>query len=180
MAGGCLVTKLHKGFGEFIADGLVEGRLPRVYGAQASGCAPIVRVVENGGDSIVPEIPNTVARSIAIGDPMDGLGAASTIRETGGWAAAVTDEALVSGIRLLAEHAGVFTETAGGVAMAGAKALADVGRLRRDDEVVVYITGNGLKTPEVLAESTAKLPLISANLEAVEELSGVAELQYSG
>jgi threonine synthase len=179
MAGGCLVTKLHKGFGEFITDGLVEGQVPRVYGTQACGCAPIVRLVESGGDSIKPEIPNTVARSIAIGDPMDGPGAATTIRETGGGAAAVTDEALVSGIRLLAEHAGIFTETAGGVAMAGAKTLADIGRLRSDDEVVIYITGNGLKTTEVLTETTVDSPLISPNLEEVEELNAVAEYQYS-
>ncbi len=179
MAGGCLVTKLHKGFGEFIADGIVEGRVPRVYGAQASGCAPIVRMVESGSNRIVPEIPNTVARSIAIGNPMDGAGAATTIRETGGWAAAVSDEALVSGIRLLAEHAGVFTETAGGVAMAGAKTLADVGRLQSTDEVVVYITGNGLKTTEVLTETKAGLPLILPNLAEVEELNAMAEAMCS-
>src|SRR5205823_14291407 len=114
MAGGSLLTKLKKGFGEFLDAGLVSGRTPRLYGAQAEGCAPIVRLVERGDETIVPEIPHTIARSIAIGNPADGLFAARAMRETGGWAAAVSDNALVAGIRLLAETSGIFTETAGG------------------------------------------------------------------
>src|SRR5438445_714285 len=122
MAGGSLVTKLHKGFGEFREAGLVTGELPRLYGAQAEGCAPIVRLVERGDDRIVPEIPKTIALSIAIGNPADGVYAARAIRATGGWAQAVTDAELVAGIRVLAEDAGVFAETAGGVTIAGALA----------------------------------------------------------
>src|SRR5207247_1828430 len=128
MAGGSLVTKLHKGFGEFREAGLVAGELPRLYGAQAEGCAPIVRLVERGDDRIVPEIPKTIALSIAIGNPADGMFAARAIRATGGWAQAVTDAELVAGIRVLAEDAGVFAETAGGVTVAAALARARGGR----------------------------------------------------
>jgi threonine synthase len=171
MAGGSLATKLHKGFGEFLSDGLVAGQMPRVYGAQASGCAPIVRLVERGTDRIEPEIPDTIARSIAIGNPADGAYAARIISESGGWAVAVSDEALVDGIQLLAKHAGVFTETAGGVTMAGAGSLAKVGRLRNTDEVVLYITGNGLKTTEAVADRLEHLPVISPTIGEVEKIA---------
>src|SRR6185436_21056412 len=121
-AGGSLVTKLDKGFKEFLAAGLVDGEVPRLYGTQAAGCAPIVNLVQSGGTELKPVIPNTIARSIAIGNPADGLFAAKAMRNTGGWAAAVTDADLVTGIRLLAETTGIFTETAGGVTVAGALA----------------------------------------------------------
>src|SRR5919106_436026 len=150
MAGGSLVTKLRRGFAEFQAAGLVDGSPPRLYGAQAEGCAPIVRLLESGGTDVIPERPNTIARSIAIGNPADGRYAARAMRESGGWGAAVSDTDLVAGIRLLAETAGVFTETAGGVTVAAALALARAGRLRPDDEVVLCITGNGLKTIEAM------------------------------
>src|SRR2546428_3498448 len=148
MAGGSLVTKLHKGFGEFREAGLVAGELPRLYGAQAEGCAPIVRLVERGDDRIVPEIPKTIALSIAIGNPADGVYAARAIRATGGWAQAVTDAELVAGIRVLAEDAGVFAETAGGVTIAAALALARGGRPPPPAEGVPCIPGHGLETIE--------------------------------
>src|SRR6266480_3413070 len=145
MAGGSLLSKLRKGFGEFLEAGLVRGKLPRLYGAQAAGCAPIVRLVERGSDAIEPELPKTICRSLAIGNPADGAFAARAMRETGGWAAAVSDPELVEGIRFLAEDTGVFAETAGGVTAAGALALARAGRLEPRDEVVLCITGHGLK-----------------------------------
>jgi len=120
MAGGSLVTKLRKGFREFAAAGLVSGGAPRIFGAQASGCAPIVRLVRENSDAVTPVVPQTIARSIAIGNPADGLFAKRAILESGGWAAAVSDAELVAGIRLLAEAAGIFTETAGGVTVAAA------------------------------------------------------------
>src|SRR2546425_1139645 len=129
MAGGSLLSKLRKGFGEFLEAGLVRGRPPRLYGAQAAGCAPIVRLVERGGDTLQPEVPQTICRSLAIGNPADGAFAARAMLETGGWAAAVSDPELVEGIRFLAEDTGVFAETAGGVTAAGAPALARAGRL---------------------------------------------------
>src|SRR5207249_4655722 len=122
MAGGSLVTKLEKGFKEFIADVLVSGKCPRLYGTQAAGCAPIVNLVQSGGTEIQPVKPNTIARSIAIGNPADGLFAARAMKATGGWAEKVSDADLVAGIQLLAETTGVFTETAGGVTVAGALA----------------------------------------------------------
>jgi threonine synthase len=153
MAGGSLVTKLRRGFSEFLAAGLVSGVAPRLYGAQASGCAPIVRLVESGGTDVVPEKTNTIARSIAIGNPADGRYAAKAIKESGGWAAAVSDEELVDGIRLLAETAGVFTETAGGVTIANLKRLAEQGVIRPEEEVVALVTGNGFKTVEAFEGS---------------------------
>lgn len=172
MAGGSLITKLAKGFGEFIDAGLVDAARPRLYGAQASGCAPIVRLVESGGEAIEPVIPHTVARSIAIGNPADGRFAAGVIRSTGGWAAAVSDEQLVAGIRLLAETTGIFTETAGGATVAGALELAAAGRLRPDDEVVLCITGHGLKTTEAPGETLPEAPIIAPRIRELEALYG--------
>ena len=167
MAGGSLVTKLHKGFGEFLTDRMVTGNTPRVFGTQAEGCAPIVRLVERGASKVEPVIPNTIARSIAIGNPADGPYAGRVIRESGGWAAAVSDTELVDGIRLLAEHAGVFTETAGGVTVAGAMVLARAGRLTAEDEVVLCITGNGLKTIEAVREELTYMPAIQPRVKEV-------------
>lgn len=170
MAGGALVTKLHRGFREFAEAELYEGSLPRLYGAQAAGCAPIVRRVERGTGRIAPEIPTTIARSLAIGNPADGLTAAHGIADTGGWAAAVADDELIAGIRLLAEATGIFTETAGGVTTAAAVRLAASGHLRPTDEVVLCITGNGLKTLDPLVEALPPAPVIAPKLSAVAAL----------
>ena len=172
MAGGSLVTKLGKGFGEFADAGLIGRQLPRIYGAQANGCSPIVRLVESGGEQIEPVVPNTIARSIAIGNPADGRFAADAIRKTGGWVAGVSDEDIVAGIRTLAETSGIFTETAGGATVAGAFALARAGRLGPDDEVVLCITGNGLKTVEALAGALPEAPIIAPRLRELEALHG--------
>jgi threonine synthase len=164
MAGGSLLTKLHKGFTEFRNAGLVTGDLPRLFGTQAEGCAPIVRLVRENTEVIQPVVPNTIARSLAIGSPADGVFAARAIRETYGWATAVSDEELISGIRLLAQTSGVFTETAGGVTVAGALALAASGHLKADDEVVLCITGNGLKTVDPLSDTIRDVPTIAPRL----------------
>ncbi len=170
MAGGSLVTKLRKGFHEFLECGLVAGRTPRLFGTQAAGCAPIVRLVEENTEVLQPVIPNTIARSLAIGSPADGVFASRAIRDTGGWAAAVTDEELSHGIRVLAETTGVFGETAGGVTVAGALALAASGHLRPDDEVVLCITGNGLKTVDAVPDVLSDLPTISPKLRELSAL----------
>jgi threonine synthase len=172
MAGGSLVTKLGKGFAEFARAGLVSGPRPRLYGAQANGCAPIVRLVESGGDQVVPVVPDTIARSIAIGNPADGRFAAEAIRGSGGWVAGVPDAEIVAGIRLLAETSGIFTETAGGATVAGALTLARAGRLTPDDEVVLCITGNGLKTIEALQGALPESPIIAPRLRELEALYG--------
>ena len=170
MAGGSVLTKLRKGFGEVLSAELATGRPPRLFGAQAEGCAPIVRHFERNDDRIIPEIPNTIARSIAIGNPADGVFAARAMRETGGSAQAVSDEALVAGIRLLAETTGIFTETAGGVTVAAALALAQRGELRPDDEVVLCITGNGLKTTEAVRDVLPEAPVIAPKVREVAAL----------
>ena len=170
MAGGSLVTKLDKGFREFGAAGLADGRPPRIFGAQASGCAPIVDLVKSGAERIEPVVPNTIARSIAIGNPADGRSAARAIRGSGGDAAAVTDEELLHGIRLLAQTTGVFTETAGGVTVAGALKLVRAGKLGPEDELVLCITGNGLKTVEAVQPVLPPAPIIDAKLREVAAL----------
>jgi threonine synthase len=170
MAGGSLVTKLHKGFGEFGDAGLVEGKAPKLFGAQAAGCAPIVNLVETNGTRVEPVVPNTIARSIAIGNPADGVKASKVIRSSGGWAAAVAEDAIVAGIRLLAETTGVFTETAGGVTVAATRELVHQGKLGSNDEVVLCITGNGLKTLETVETELAPAPLINPKLHEVEAL----------
>ena len=170
MAGGALVTKLHRGFREFADAGLASGPTPRIHGAQAAGCAPIVRLLERGDTRIAPEIPSTIARSLAIGNPADGLTAARAIVETGGWGAAVSDAAIVDGIRLLAETTGIFAETAGGVTTAAALALTQQGHLRADDEVVLCITGNGLKTLDPLVDALPAAPVIQPQLRSFAAL----------
>ena len=174
MAGGSLVTKLRKGFGEFLGAGLAEGTRPRIFGAQASGCAPIARLVERGDDEIVPEQPRTIARSIAIGNPADGRAAARIIRESGGWASHLDDDAIVAGIHTLAEDCGIFAETAGGTTVAAALALARSGHLRPDDELVLCITGHGLKTLEALGDVAARAPVIDPRLREVAALAAAA------
>ena len=146
MAGGSLIGRIHKAFGELGKLGLVEPRPVKIFGAQASGCAPIVRAVQAGREQIVPEKPNTIARSLAIGNPADGLFAARVIRDSGGWGAHVSDQEIIEGIRLLASCEGIFTETAGGVTVAAFRRLLEEGRIQADETAVLCITGNGLKT----------------------------------
>jgi threonine synthase len=171
MAGGSLVTRLDKGFRELGAAGLADGRPPRVFGAQASGCAPIVNLLQSGAEQIEPVVPSTIARSIAIGNPADGRFAAKAIRRSGGDAVAVTDEELLDGIRLLARTTGVFTETAGGVTVAGALKLARAGKLGAEDELVLCITGNGLKTVEAVQPVLPPAQVIDPKLREVAALA---------
>lgn len=170
MAGGSLVAKLAKGFGEFLDARLVHGVTPRLFGAQAEGCAPIVRLIHRGDATLVPEKPDTIARSLAIGNPADGRSAAQAILSSGGWGAAVSDAAIVEGIRLLAETTGIFGETAAGVTVAAARALARDGRLTADDEVVLCITGNGLKTTDALTGAINVPDPIAPRLSEVSAL----------
>lgn len=151
MAGGSLITKIHKGLKELERLGLLEDEVrTRLYGAQATGCNPITAAVKRGSQDIQPVKPSTIAKSLAIGNPADGYHAAGLIAESGGWSEDVTDEEIVAGIRLLAETEGVFTETAGGVTVAVTKKLIEQGRIKPTDLTVIAITGNGLKTPEAV------------------------------
>ncbi|MSR22430.1 MAG: threonine synthase [Gemmatimonadetes bacterium] len=174
MAGGSLITKLRKSFWELTKVGLVdEGPEPRIFGAQAAGCSPIVSALQRGERQVRPvQKPDTIARSLAIGNPADGLFALETMRETGGWGEAVSDEDIVRGIGTLATLEGVFTETAGGVTVSAAARLALDGRLAPGGPTVLCITGNGLKTPEA-ARSTFRLEdPIQPRLSEVERLVG--------
>jgi threonine synthase len=150
MAGGSLITKIRKAFSELIELGLVEEKPVRFFGAQATGCSPIAKAVKGGTDVIEPQRPHTIARSLAIGNPADGIYAARVIRDTGGWAEDVSDVEIVSAIQELAETEGIFTETAGGVTTAVTARLYAHGRIQPDDLTVTCITGNGLKTTDVL------------------------------
>jgi threonine synthase len=151
MAGGSLITKIHKGLKEFEQLGLLEDEVKtRIYGAQAAGCNPIVDAVKRQSRQIKPVKPSTIARSLAIGNPADGYHAAGVIADSGGWAEDVTDAEIVEGIKLLAETEGIFAETAGGVTVAVTRKLIQQGRLHPEELIVIAITGNGLKTQEAV------------------------------
>jgi threonine synthase len=146
MAGGSLITKIHKAFGELQKLGWVEPVATKFYGAQATGCSPITTAAKNRTCEIVPQKPNTIVKSLAIGNPADGFYASKMIQETGGAGEDVSDSEVVEGIRLLAETEGFFAETAGGVTVAVARKLIRNGVLNHDESIVLAITGNGLKT----------------------------------
>jgi threonine synthase len=174
MAGGSLVTKIGKAFGEFEKLGLVTapGRKPRIHGAQAAGCAPIIDMVLENRDQVRPvKKPTSVAKSLAIGNPADGFYARQTIIGSGGWAAKPDDEEILSAMSLLAETEGIFTETAGGVTLAAAIKLIAGGQIGKDDgPVVISITGNGMKTQDPLVGRLPQPKLIGPRLGDFDDL----------
>lgn len=170
MAGGSLILKISKAIKEFSNLGFIPEPQTRLYGAQASGSAPISTAVKNNWDTIRPVKPKTIAQSIAIGNPADGYYAVKAIRESGGWAEDVTDDELVEGIKLLASTEGIFTETAGGVTVAVAKKLIEQGRIPRDESIVISITGIGLKTQEAVVNRLENPMVINAKLEDFDAL----------
>src|SRR5207237_4619192 len=152
VAGGTLLPRIVRGLRELREVGLVDGQLPKVYAAQAAGCSPVVNALEAGLEHPEPVRPNTIAKSIAIGNPADGYQVIETIRATGGTGAAVSDAEIVAAIRLLAETEGIFTEPAGGTTLAAAIDLITRGVIPRDESIVVCVTGNGYKTTEAVAD----------------------------
>jgi threonine synthase len=184
MAGGSLITKIRKAFKELITLGLVEDKEVRFFGAQATGCSPISVAVKTGADHIEPQRPSTIARSLAIGNPADGIYAARAILQSGGWAEDVSDVEIVSAIQELAETEGIFTETAGGVTTAVTARLYAHGRIKPDELTVTCITGNGLKTTDALAGAYEQEPAVRPRLsdfEAyIDELNGDHELVAAG
>jgi len=171
IASGSQLTKVDKGFRELVDFGLVEARDGvRISGAQAEGCTPVATALAEGSDHVRPVKPSGIAKSLAIGNPADGWYALEAVRRSGGAIAAVTDAEIIEGIRLLARTEGVFAETAGGVTVATLAKLASAGVIRPDERVVVYVTGNGLKTVEALADSVGPSATIPPTLQAVAGL----------
>jgi threonine synthase len=171
IASGSQLTKIDKGFRELSDLGLVDGAGPvRVSGAQAQGCAPVATAFAERADHVRPVKPSGIAKSLAIGNPADGWYALEVVRRTNGAVVAVSDAEIVEGIRLLARTEGIFAETAGGVTVATLAKLAATGVIRPDERVVVYITGNGLKTVEALAGAVGPSATIPPTLAAVAEL----------
>ena len=169
MAGGSLITKIGKAFGEMERLGLISNNHCRIYGAQAAGCSPITTALKSNQDFIKPVKPQTIAKSISIGNPADGYYAIQTMQKSKGWGEDVTDDEIVSGIKVLAEDEGIFTETAGGVTVAVTKKLVQQGRIKKDDLTVISITGNGLKTQEAIENHLIKPLVINAKLSEFEK-----------
>jgi threonine synthase len=167
IASGSLFTKIARGFDEWLSVGLLEGELPKFNGAQAAGCSPVATAYEAGRDFCQPVKPNTIAKSLAIGNPADGPYAIDLARRSGGGIDSVTDEEIREGIKLLARTTGVFTETAGGVTVAVLRKLAERGDIDPDERVVAVITGEGLKTLEC-ARGTFEAWEIDASADAFE------------
>jgi threonine synthase len=151
MAGGSLIIKIKKAFDELAKLGFVEDKPVKFFGAQATGCSPISTAVKTGSAEIEPQKPATIARSLAIGNPSDGLYAIRVIKQTGGWSEDVSDPEVIDSIQLLAETEGIFTETAGGVTVGTAGKLYRQDRILPEETTVLCITGNGLKTTDALA-----------------------------
>jgi len=170
MASGSLLTKIHKGYQEMMKVGLIAGSLPKVYGAQATGCSPISTAQRAGLDFFKPVKPDTIAKSLAIGTPADGFYALKVMRETGAAADDVTDDEIRDGIKLLAETEGIFAETAGGVTVGVAKKLIASGKIPRDSSAVICITGNGLKTLDAVQGHCGKAREIKPSLREFEAL----------
>ena len=170
MAGGALIGKIFKSFEELHKVGLVkEAPTTKMYGAQASGCNPITDAVKTNRERHKPiRKPSTICKSLAIGDPADGYFAAKLMRDTGGWGEDVSDPEIIDGIQLLARTEGIFAETAGGATVAVAKKLIEQGRIPRDEEIVICVTGNGLKTMDALFDVVEEPVIIKPSLEAFE------------
>jgi threonine synthase len=169
-AGGTILPKIAKAFEELVQVGLVEDTKFSIYSAQAAGCAPVVNAIRRGADLIEPVKPDTIAKSIAIGNPADGYYVLGAVRDSGGWGEAVTDEEIVEGIRLLARTEGIFTEPAGGTTVAVTKKLIELGRIPRDEPIVICVTGNGYKTIEAVQDALPVPHEISAKIQDFDSL----------
>lgn len=181
MASGALLNAVCKGFEEFQKVGLIENSRVKVVGAQADGCAPIVNAFKSGSDEVVPvEKPHTVAKSLAIGDPGDGIYALRKIKETGGVAESASDQEIIDAIKLLAKTEGVFTEPAGATTIAVLKKLVEQGSTSSDDLIICYVTGNGLKATGAISGQLRKPITIEPRLERLEEILGGGKVWEAG
>jgi len=168
IASGSMFTKVHKGFTELQKVGLVPSGTVKMVGAQAEGCSPVVQAARAHTYDVRPVRPNTIAKSLAIGNPADGYYALKIVEQTVGALEAVTDPEIVDGIRLLARTEGIFAETAGGVTIGVLKKLARAGKIDPDELVVAYITGNGLKTVDAVADHVAPVLRVAPTLASFE------------
>jgi threonine synthase len=171
IASGALLTKIGLAFRQLAAVGLIEEHAVRASGAQAAGCAPVATAFAEGSDEVRPvRYPDTIAKSLAIGDPADGYYALREVRDTGGAVASVSEEEIVEAVGLLARTEGIFTETAGGVTIGALSQLAASGVIRPDETVVAYVTGMGLKTLDGFGDRFRPVATISAKVEALAEV----------
>ncbi len=176
LASGSQFTKVAKGFRQFRELGLVEGEQPRLFGAQATGCSPIATAFHEGADVVTPQRPQTIARSLAIGNPADGPYVLDELRQGGGDCGSVSDAEVLECIALLAETEGVFAETAGGVTIASLRQMVERGTIDRDGSIVAIISGHGLKTLDAVADSATVTHTISPSLESAQAALGFSEL----
>jgi threonine synthase len=167
-AGGSLITKIAKAFKELRLLGLIPEGRTSMYAAQAAGCGPIVTMIKNDTDVVVPVRPQTIAKSLAIGNPADGYYAYRAAKDSGGYGEHATEEEIIDGMRLLARTEGIFTETAGGVTVAATRKLIEAGRIPRNEPIVICVTGNGLKTPDVLHDRLFSDVTIRPSLSAFD------------
>jgi threonine synthase len=168
VAGGTLLPRVFRGFRELQQLGLADGALPKIYAAQAAGSAPVVRALHAGQEYPDPVKPDTIAKSIVIGNPADGFQVLEVLRESGGWGEMVSDAEILDGINLLAETEGIFTEPAGGTTIAVTRKLIAEGKLPKDESIVVCITGNGYKTADIMTERVTKAIRISRSIDDVD------------
>ncbi len=174
-ASGSLLTKIWKSFKELKDIGIIKELHTKVFAAQAAGCSPISTAIKQGTDIIRPVKPDTIAKSLAIGNPADGFYATQVVTETGGYAEDVTDDEIIEFIKLLAKTEGIFSETAGGVTLAVTKKLIETGKIKKNEITAICITGNGLKTQEALKGHTISPHYIKPNLTSFEEALGKIE-----
>jgi threonine synthase len=180
LASGSLYTKLWKGLQEFAKIGLIDEPHTRMSGAQAEGCSPITTAYREGTLNFRPQKPDTIARSLAIGNPADGYYALKVMEETNGGAEAVTDQEVIDGVKLLAETEGIFAETAGGVTIACLKKMAESGHILPDEETVAFITGAGLKTVESVQDELTAPIRVPADATAFDEALAARSSQLAG
>ena len=172
VAGGTLLPRIFKGFREFKSLGLVHGEIPKIHAAQPAGSAPVIRALDMGLEYPDPVKPDTIAKSLAIGNPADGFQVVRVVKETGGQGAMVTDDEILDAVQLLAQTEGIFTEPAGGTTLAATRALIRRGAIKPNESVVVCITGNGYKTAEVMYDRVAKPTQIGRGFADFERVIG--------
>ncbi|MGC9259849.1 MAG: threonine synthase [Phycisphaerae bacterium] len=176
-AGGTILPKIYKAYQEFIDLGLVADNQPKIYSAQAAGCNPVVEAIRAGHDLIKPQKPKTIAKSIAIGNPADGFYVVQAVKQSGGWGEDATDTEIIDAIKLLARTEGTWTEPAGGTTLAATIKLINSGRIPRDESICVCITGNGLKTVEVVVDQLEPPTSIPPKLDAFDALMAAYQAQ---